>query len=239
MSTPATEKSWVPLSAGERRVVGVLVEKAKTTPENYPLSLNALVNGCNQKSNREPVTAYEEDDVEEILQGLMQKGAVVRVEGSGRVTRWKHTMYEWLDLRNQPVELAVLTELLLRGPQTEGDLRARASRMESIADLPALQGVLETLEARGLVVQLTPPGQRRGVMVTHGLYPPEELERIKQQYAAGAQTGSHADRPARTDAASPGWAAEAAALRAEIGALKETLATLEAEVQAIKTSLEV
>lgn len=237
MSTPAAEKSWVPLAPGERRVVGVLVEKAKTTPENYPLSLNALVSGCNQKSNRDPVTSYDEDDVEEILQGLMQKGVVVRVEGTGRVTRWKHTMYDWLELRNQPVELAVLTELLLRGPQTEGDLRARASRMESIPDLATLQGVLEGLAARGLVVQLTPPGQKRGVVVTHGLYPPEELERIQELYASGTLASGPEDRPPRAESAASGWPAEVAALRAEIAALRENLASLTADVQAIKASL--
>src|SRR5579864_4737480 len=120
MSSPVAEKTWVPLSAGERRVLGVLVEKAKTTPDNYPMSLNALVNGCNQKSNRDPFTNFDENEVEDLLQELRLKGAVVRIEGIGRVVRWKHTLYKWLDLRNQPVELAVLAELLLRGPQTEG-----------------------------------------------------------------------------------------------------------------------
>src|SRR5271169_3790612 len=88
--------SWVPLTPRERRVLGVLVEKAKTTPEYYPLSIAATVTGCNQKSNRDPVTNYDPDDVEEILQGLRKKGASVMVEGSGRVVRWKHTLYEWL-----------------------------------------------------------------------------------------------------------------------------------------------
>src|ERR1700716_3021401 len=122
MSSPTAERSWVPLSPRERRVLGVLVEKAKTTPEYYPMTIAAIVTGCNQKSNRDPVTNYDADDVEEILQGLRKKGATVRIEGTGRVVRWKHTLYDWLDLRNQPVGLAVVAELLLRGPQTEGDL---------------------------------------------------------------------------------------------------------------------
>jgi uncharacterized protein len=116
MSAPAAERTWVPLSPAERRVLGVLIEKQKTTPEYYPLSVAAIVTGSNQKSNRDPVTNYDADDVEEVLQGLRKKGAVVQVEGTGRVVRWKHALYEWLDLKNRPVEMAVLAELLLRGP---------------------------------------------------------------------------------------------------------------------------
>src|SRR3954468_24170619 len=173
MSAPTAERAWVPLSPRERRVLGVLVEKAKTTPEYYPLTIAAIVTGCNQKSNRDPVTNYDADDVEEILQGLRKKGAVVMVEAGGRVVRYKHTLYDWLKVGK--VELAVVAELLLRGSQTEGDLRARASRMEPVADLPALQTILEALASRDLVIFLSPPGQKRGVVVTHGLYPPAEL----------------------------------------------------------------
>jgi uncharacterized protein len=237
MSSPVTEKTWVPLSPGERRVLGVLVEKAKTTPDNYPLSLNALANGCNQKSNRDPITNYDEDEVEAILQDLRAKGAVVRVEGSGRVVRWKHTLYDWLDLRNQPVELAVLTELLLRGPQTEGELRGRASRMEPIADLPALQSVLEDLIARGLVIRLSPPGQMRGVVVTHGLYPPDELERVRAAVDASASTSGEEIRVRRPEAAAPGWEAKAAELSSEIESLRSMVQALDAEVRALKAEL--
>ena len=156
MSIPSTERTWVPLSPRERRVLGVLVEKAKTTPEYYPLTVAALVAGCNQKSNRDPVTNYDADDVEEILQGLRKKGAVVMVEAGGRVVRWKHTLYDWLKVTK--VELAVIAELLLRGAQTEGDLRSRASRMEPLPDLPALQSVLESLASD--------PGAKGGRKVT-------------------------------------------------------------------------
>src|SRR5437660_10381394 len=113
MSTPTTERTWVPLTPRERRVLGVLVEKAKTTPEYYPLTIAAIVTGCNQKSNRDPVTNYDADDVEEILQDLRRKGAVIMVEAGGRVVRWKHTLYEWLKVTK--LELAVVAELLLRG----------------------------------------------------------------------------------------------------------------------------
>ncbi len=85
-----------PAAPASGRVLGVLVEKAKTTPEYYPLTVAAIVTGCNQKSNRDPVTNYDADDVEEILQDLRHKGAAVMVEAGGRVVRWKHTLYDWL-----------------------------------------------------------------------------------------------------------------------------------------------
>src|SRR5439155_7901792 len=181
MSSPTADRAWVPLTPRERRVLGVLVEKAKTTPEYYPLTVAGIVTGCNQKSNRDPVTNYDADDVEEILQGLRKKGAAVMIEGGGRVARWKHTLYDWLKVSK--VELAVLAELMLRGPQTEGDLRARASRMEPLPDLQALQTILDALLPRGLIMYLSPRGQRRGVVVTHGLYPPEEAEKVRQAFA--------------------------------------------------------
>jgi uncharacterized protein len=113
--TPTGHAAWPALDDNERRVLGVLVEKAKTTPDAYPMSLNALVTGCNQKSNRDPVMELEDWEVEDALQSCKDKGLVVKVVG-GRVERFKHTLYEsW---RVDKVELAVLAELLLRGPQT-------------------------------------------------------------------------------------------------------------------------
>src|SRR3954466_11586060 len=145
MST-TTERTWVALTPRERRVLGVLVEKAKTTPQYYPLTIAALVTGCNQKTKPAPTVNYDADDVEEILQGLRKKGAVVMVEAGGRVVRWKHTLYDWLKVTK--VELAVIAELLLRGAQSVGDLRARASRMEPLPDLASLQTVLDSLAAK-------------------------------------------------------------------------------------------
>ena len=172
-----------PLSAVDRRVAGVLVEKAKTTPNAYPLTLNAICTACNQKSNRFPVMNVEPDEVEESLERLRQLGAAGLVEGYGRVAKHRHYLYDWLGV--DKVELAVMAELLLRGAQTEGELRGRAARMEPIPDLAALRPVLASLKSKGLVIPLTPEG--RGYVVAHGLYPPDELERIKARYgAAGA-----------------------------------------------------
>jgi uncharacterized protein len=241
-ATGGAGPSWVPLAPRERRILGVLVEKAKTTPEYYPLSVAAIVTGCNQKSNRDPVTNYDPDDVEDTLHALRKKGSVILVEGSGRVARWKHTLYDWL--KASKVELAVIAELLLRGPQTEGELRARASRMEPLADLAVLQAILEAMAPRGLVQYLSPPGQRRGVYVAHGLYPPEELERVRQAFAnrhAGDDETPTRLSLAKVDAAAapalPAWSTEVAALRAEIGLLRETVESLSDQVRELKSAL--
>jgi uncharacterized protein YceH (UPF0502 family) len=195
----------------ERRTLGVLVEKAKTTPEAYPLSLNALVTGSNQKSNRDPILDLTDADIEDALAECQKTGLVTQIIG-GRVERWRHNLYDvW---RVNKVELAVLTELLLRGPQTEGELRGRASRMEPIADLDALRAVLKPLAERKLVVYLTEEG-KRGTTVTHGFHDAAELERLRKHHAGGAASGSAgrsrtdrgagADCRARKGSCRPSW----------------------------------
>ena len=124
---------WQPLGAIDRRVLGVLAEKAKTTPDIYPMSLNAICTGCNQKSNRSPLMQLEPSEIEESLDRLRELRAVGLIEGYGRVAKYRHYLYEWLGV--DKVEMAVMTELLLRGDQTVGDLRGRAARMEPIPDL--------------------------------------------------------------------------------------------------------
>ena len=220
------------------------MEKAKTTPEYYPLSVAAIVTGCNQKSNRDPVVEYDADDVEEILQGLRKKGAAIMVEAGGRVVRWKHTLYDWLKVNK--IELAVLAELLLRGPQTEGDLRARASRMEPLADLQAVQTVLEGLEPRNLILFLSPRGQKRGVVVTHALYPPEEAEKVRIAFAnqptadeevQGAVRAASARQGHAAAMSETGWVAEVAALRAEVERLRSQVEEITAELRGLKSEL--
>jgi hypothetical protein len=239
---------WQPLPALARRVVGVLVEKAKTTPDAYPMSLNALVAGCNQKSNRYPLLNVEADQVEDAINHLRNVGAVAVVQGGGRVERFRHYMYEWLGV--DKTELAVMTELLLRGAQTEGELRGRAARMEPIADLPALRPVLESLKAKKLVISLTPEG--RGHVVTHNLYEPRELEKLRAQFAAAAHmppgdegeddrqapvsaspstAATASARPAAAFASSTTTAAPAArAASGEMESLKQELAELRREL---------
>src|SRR5215468_2127764 len=129
----APAPKWRPLDARQRRVLGVLIEKAKTTPAGYPMSVNAIVTGCNQKSNRDPLMTLDDFGVEKALDELRNMGAVSEVDWVGRVSKWKHQAYEWLGV-SKP-EIAVMTELLLRGAQAVGELRGRAARMEPIPDL--------------------------------------------------------------------------------------------------------
>jgi uncharacterized protein YceH (UPF0502 family) len=173
---------WQPLSAVDRRVAGALVEKAKTTPAAYPMTLNSLRTASNQKSNRYPMMQLEEDDVAQSLEHLRSLGAVIEVQGDGRVPKYRHLLYDWLGV--DKVEMAVMAELLLRGAQTVGELRGRAARMEPIADLSALQPILASLKAKKLIVYLTPEG--RGCVVTHALYRPQELEKLRLQYSGAA-----------------------------------------------------
>ena len=179
-------KPVVPLSANARRVRGVLVEKANTTPDNYPMSAAAIISGCNQKSNRSPQMQLDEDDVLLALDELRGVGAAREIQGSGRVTKYRHAAYDWLDLDNP--QAAVLTELLLRGPQTIGEIRTRASRMCSLPDLDSVKTVLKALAEKDLVEALTPPG--RGQTFAHKLYPPQERQyleaRVEKQAAKSA-----------------------------------------------------
>lgn len=186
-SAPAAP--WQPLSSKQRRVLGTLLEKAKTTPDAYPLTLTALATGCNQKSNRDPQMNLTVDQVEDVVDQLRVTGAVARVEGSGRVTKVRHYAYQWFGI-NGP-ESAVITELLLRGAQTLGELRQRASRMEPIVDLGSLQLILASLQKKNLVVYLTPAG--RGQIVTHNVYLPEELDSLRAQYANYKEVSDESD----------------------------------------------
>ncbi len=172
---------WQSIEARERRVLGVLVEKAKTTPDAYPLTLNSLRTGSNQKSNRFPQMELDEEQVEEACDNLRKVGAVTVIQGDGRREKYRHLAYEWLGV--DKVELAVMAELLLRGAQTVGELRARAARMEPIKGLDELTPILENLASKNLIVYLSPPG--RGAVVTHNLYEPRELEKVRRELGVG------------------------------------------------------
>ncbi|XZE21568.1 YceH family protein [Pirellulaceae bacterium SH449] len=232
-STPAVAPEWKPLNANQRRVLGTLMEKSKTTPDAYPMSYTGLATGCNQKSNRDPISNLSVEQVEAIVDELRAVGAAAIIQGSGRVTKVRHYAYNWLGLSK--VEAAVMTELLLRGAQTMGELRTRASRMEPISDLSVLQEIFDGLKQRGLVVALTPPG--RGQIVSHNLYPEWELEKLK---------GSKWDSPTNSESSSdagPGSHAskvdggELAALRTEVNDLKETVRTLSERLERLEKDL--
>ena len=143
----------VQLDAAEVRVLGALMEKEIATPEYYPLSLNALVNACNQKSNREPVVAYDEEIVETALEGLRNKGLGMRITGrDSRVPKHEQRFTERFNLGRR--EAAILCVLMLRGPQTPGELRGRTDRLYTFDDLEAVESTLHKLAEIGFVKQL-------------------------------------------------------------------------------------
>jgi uncharacterized protein YceH (UPF0502 family) len=238
----AAPQNWTPLPPLERRILGVLVEKQKTSKsaDAYPLTLNALVTGCNQKSNRDPVLDLSEFEVEEGLASLQKKGMVIRITG-GRAERFKHTLYEnWTRVGS---ELAVLAELLLRGPQTKGDLRVRASRMDPIDTLETLETILQPLVQRRLVVFLTDP-DRRGAVLTHGFHMPEELPRLRALAANAPASALEVEAPrsatpppSPTPQASSGLETKLSAAMAEIDALKSRVAALETAVVDLRKQL--
>jgi len=140
------------LDSPEARVLGALMEKEIATPDYYPLSLNALVNACNQKSNREPVVSYDEDTLEVALEGLRAKGLGLRISGESRVAKHAQRFTEKFNLGRR--EAALMCVLLLRGPQTSGELRSRADRLYQFDDLEALENTLTHLAEREFVRKL-------------------------------------------------------------------------------------
>lgn len=180
------------LNSDERRVLGVLIEKSFCTPEQYPLTLNALVVGSNQKSCRNPLSHLDEGQVLDAMDGLREKrlASLVRSTG-GRTDRYRHLAKDALEIDGR--EAAVLGELLLRGPQTDGELRQRANRMVAIDGFPQLGEILERLMGREepFVRRLSPDGQRRGVKYAHTFYPP------------GKEPALEAARPAEREPAAP------------------------------------
>jgi uncharacterized protein YceH (UPF0502 family) len=184
------------MNAKQRRVLGVLMEKSKTTPDAYPMTFTGLTTGCNQKTNRSPITNFTSDQVEKIVDELRGLGALTIVQGNGRVDKVRHYAYQWLGLSK--TEAAVMTELLLRGEQTIGELRTRASRMEPIADLATMSALIDSLVSRNLMVMLTPSG--RGQLVSHNLYPEWELTQLQKQIAEGGYTQDDSDGDSATSA---------------------------------------
>jgi len=234
------QPKWKPLEPVERRIVGVLVEKAKTTPEAYPLTLNSITTACNQKSNRSPKMDLDSDDVLVALDGLRVIGAVVEIQGSGRVAKYKHEMYSWLGV--DKYELAVVTELLLRGKQTLGELRGRAARMETIAGISELRPICKSLMEKKLMLSLTPEG--RGQIVDHGLYPDREKPTAVDVDLASAADSvqTRESLPAIEASTSPPPVASAAAndnselcdLRERVDLLQDVLEQLEQRLEKLE-----
>lgn len=203
------------------RILGCLIEKETTTPDNYPLSTNALVNACNQSSNRHPVVAYDERTVSDTLLELRAEG-MARTNISGRTNKHRHTLGEAWSL--SPAQLAVIAVLFLRGPQTVGELRTRTARMHEFESLHAVEATLASLAERSqpLVEQLgREPGQKERRW--RQLAGPESPAAAEGGYGArtGPGPGSVSARTtAPNAAASAAGDGETAVLRAEVARLR-------------------
>ena len=211
----------VTLSPESARVLGCLIEKEITTPEYYPLSLNALINACNQKSNRDPEMKLDEDSVRVALRNLSDKGLARSASSEGRVAKFEHDVYNAMNLGRR--EIAILCELLVRGPQTPGELRGRAERMykfESIDDVHAtLQRLLERDPA--LVVVLPRQPGTKEARYAHTLLPVDMHAQPVAPEPARSSSGANEERLAKLER-------EVQHLREEIEALKQKLADRQA-----------
>jgi len=210
------------LTVHEARVIGCLIEKQVATPDQYPLSLNALVNACNQKSNRHPVLELDEREVQGVVDGLMKRQLVLEKSGFGsRVPKYQHLFCntQFGSLRFSPQGTAIVCELLLRGPQTPGELRTHAARLAPLKDVSEVEAELEELMTRpdGPFVAKLPrePGRResRYMQLFSGEAPPPSQE------AAGVP-----ERLARTDAGP--LADRVAALETEVARLRQEVDSL-------------
>jgi uncharacterized protein YceH (UPF0502 family) len=216
-------------TALEARVVGSLIEKQITTPDQYPLSLNALMLACNQKSNRDPILELTDRALQELVDGLMRRHFILEKSGFGsRVPKYQQRFCntEFSSLQFTPQERAIVCELLLRGPQTPGELRTRASRMAEFSDGAQVEAALERLaahESGACVVRLAREPGRRDSRYAH-LFSGEPLEPAAA--GAGPETASAEASPAET----PGVLVRLLALEQQLGELR-------AEFQALREKL--
>ena len=195
-------------------MLGSLLEKEITTPEYYPLSLNALLNACNQKSNRDPVVHFDEATVERVLYALRDKGLLLNITGAGsRVPKYGHRLSEKLNLGRR--ELAILCELMVRGPQTLGELRTRAERMHQFDDLAEIESVLDRMPE--LVTRLfRRPGEKEA-RFAHLLSGPPEVTGALAEQTAYSVPPPRSDRLTELES-------EVAQLRRELEDLKQQFA---------------
>ncbi|MEZ6064901.1 MAG: DUF480 domain-containing protein [Planctomycetaceae bacterium] len=222
------------LDEGPRRVLGVLLEKAFTTPDQYPLTIKSTTTGCNQKSNRAPTTDFSEDEVESYLLELQELGLVAELHtDGGRALRYRHLLRKRYDFSE--AQLAILTELWLRGRQQLGELRTRVSRMVPVETQEDLRRELTALQGGGWV-RSSGSLERRGVEVDHTFYPAGEATAAWLEPADEPPA-----RPIATTAATPGRSSpsEVAALTARcddlttrVLELEQRLSDLEGKLQA-------
>ena len=209
----------LPLSAVEARVLGTLMEKARTVPDTYPMSLNALVAGCNQKSSRDPLTNLSEAEVQQALDDLKRRALVFESSGS-RVTRWEHNFQRGIGVPEQSAVLLGL--LMLRGPQTAGELRIHAERWYRFADISSVEAFLDELQSRaaekgGPLVAMLPR--------TSGAREPRWAHLL-----CGPVAAAEPETMAATFSAPRDLQARVAALEAEVAQLRSTVQNIVAEL---------
>lgn len=205
------------LDQTETRILGALVEKQLTTPEYYPLTLNALVNACNQKNNREPVVSFDEKTVSDALERLRDRNLVYIFFGSGaRVPKFKHMLPSVYHL--EPAEVAVMAVLMLRGPQTIGELRERTGRMHEFSGLDEVQTTLDALSRRDepLIVKLERQAGQKDARFAHLLNGEIDAESLP----VAAPSIQRQSAPGRIDVLED----EIAQLKAEVAQLRDSIA---------------
>lgn len=228
------------LSALEARLIGCLIEKAITTPDQYPLSLNALINACNQKSNRDPVLSLDERTVQQTVEDLVKKHLVLEKSGFGsRVPKFQHRFCNtgFGSLEFTPVQTAILCELLLRGPQTPGELRTRVPRMAELPDGAEIETALEDLATRPdgpFVKQLPREPGRRDSRYAHLFSGEDDLPSALPDALASAAEQEGMTAPAPGGAASD----HRGSLQARVLTLEAQLAELREELEQLRASIE-
>jgi len=227
------------LSEVEARVVGCLIEKQITTPDYYPLSLNALTNACNQKNNRDPVVFYDDRTVEAALHALFPLQLVIKVTGGdSRVPKYRHRFPEVYAAT--PAEVAVLCVLMLRGPLTLGEVRGCTGRLHEFADLAQVEATLDALmrrEGRPYVVRLPrQPGQKES-RFAHLLCGEPAIAADGEGAAAAAADAARASGARRT-AASGEADAKLSAMEGEIAALRAEIEALKREFESFRRAFE-
>ena len=215
------EPAQRPLTAVEARVLGTLMEKARTVPDSYPLSLNAVVTGCNQKTTREPVMAVSDSEAQEALEALKRLGLALDQSG-GRTTRWEHNFQRGVGVPEQSAVLLGL--LLLRGPQTAAELRLNAERWYRFADVSSVEGFLHELQERS-----TEKGGPLAVLLPRA---PGAREPRWEQLLCGP-----VDLSAPSAVASAGSTPSAGSLQARVDTLEAQVAGLLATVQRLCSEL--
>jgi uncharacterized protein len=217
------------LSALEARVVGCLMEKQIATPDQYPLSLNALVNACNQKSNRDPVLNLDEREVQATVDGLIRKQVVLEKSGFGSRVPKYHQLFcntQFGSLKFSPAQTAIVCELLLRGPQTPGELRTHAGRLASVSGLDEVENALEDLATRPegpFVVKLPREPGRRESRYAQLFTGPIDIAAMEAVNAAMPTMAAARTADSSLAARVEMLETEVAALRAELDVLKARL----------------